>query len=408
MKKTIVILVTIIVVVLLAVVFSDFSFGKKKVDWRETYSERHTRPYGVKVFYEELSKIYDDKTLRTVYHYPNGYLYAHGEYGDGDHFAAGTYMIIGNSGYLNDGSIYSLLEFVSDGNALFLSDHYIPQELKDSLNIKVTNDDLKDSLLTLSLADKYRKTSRSNIDRVTDQSYIFQYDDETTTVLGHTEADEVKKVNFVKVAYGDGDVFIHLQPKAFTNYHLLKNEDHYKYVEGILSQLPNADIYFDSYYKYQDSTPGDSGMPDQHSNLKFLLSQPAFKWAWYLMWLLALIFIIFNGKRRQRIIQTIKPLQNTTMAFTKTIANLYYETKDHENLIRKKITYFLAKVRTDHYLDTQKLDEKFIKQLALKSNKDQEIVRRLIDYINWSRKKKLFNEGDLIQLNTLIEDFYKK
>ena len=76
-----------------------------------------------------------------------------------------------------------------------------------------------------------------------------------------------------------------------------------------------------------------------------------------------LIFILFNAKRKQRVVKVIKPLENSTIAFTKTIGNLYYETKDHNNLIDKKITYFLEFIRRKYYLDTQLLDEKFMKNL---------------------------------------------
>ena len=74
--------------------------------------------------------------------------------------------------------------------------------------------------------------------------------------------------------------------------------------------------------------------------------------------------MIFNAKRKQRIVKVVKPLENTTVAFTKTIGNLYYETKDHNNLIDKKITYFLEYIRRVYYLDTQMLNEKFIKNLT--------------------------------------------
>ena len=47
-----------------------------------------------------------------------------------------------------------------------------------------------------------------------------------------------------------------------------------------------------------------------------------------------------------------------------------YETKDHDNLIEKKITYFLEYIRRVYYLDTQILNDKFVKNLSLKSGKE--------------------------------------
>ncbi len=102
----------------------------------------------------------------------------------------------------------------------------------------------------------------------------------------------------------------------------------------------------------------------------------------------------------------IRPLENSTIAFIKTIGNLYYETKDHNNLIDKKITYFLESIRRKYYLDTQLLDEKFVKNLALKSGKDQRKTQKIINLIVHLKAKQVCNEDDLKNLNKTIEDFY--
>ena len=116
--------------------------------------------------------------------------------------------------------------------------------------------------------------------------------------------------------------------------------------------------------------------------------------------------MIFNAKRRQRIIKIIKPLQNTTVAFVKTVSNLYFETQDHKNLIHKKITYFLEKIRMDYNLDTSVLNDEFILRLASKAGKKQDVVKKLIDYINWLKPKREYTERNLITLNKFIEAFY--
>ena len=118
------------------------------------------------------------------------------------------------------------------------------------------------------------------------------------------------------------------------------------------------------------------------------------------------MFLIFNAKRRQRIVKEIKPHENTTVAFTKTIGNLYYETKDHNNLVEKKITYFLEYLRRVYFLDTQVLDERFTKLLIQKSGKDKEQIQQLVKSIVHLKAKPQCTEADLIHLNKQIEDFY--
>jgi hypothetical protein len=206
------------------------------------------------------------------------------------------------------------------------------------------------------------------------------------------------------VPFGRGNVFLHLEPKVFTNYHILK-EDRYTYVEGVLAYLPDDDVYFDSFTKIQTSYDGDV---EKESNLGWFLEQLSFKWAWYTAIIFGILFMIFNAKRRQRVIKIIQPLQNTTVAFVKTVSNLYFDTKDHKNLIDKKITYFLEKIRHDLNLNTDNLNEEFIEKLADKTGKKQEDVKKVINYINLMKSKKEFFEENLIKLNKHIEAFYSK
>ncbi|GAL68049.1 hypothetical protein JCM19301_1764 [Jejuia pallidilutea] len=118
--------------------------------------------------------------------------------------------------------------------------------------------------------------------------------------------------------------------------------------------------------------------------------------------------MVFNAKRRQRVIKIVKPLQNTSLAFVKTISNLYIETQDYKNLIDKKITYFLEKIRSDFNIDTAVLNDDFIKKLATKAGRKKEDVTQLVNYIKWLRTKNELSEESLIKLNKFIEAFYSQ
>lgn len=374
----------------------------RTIDWEESFNEKSNKPYGVSVFYKELNNLFNDQKIRTVYHQPASYLSANSEDGYGEHVAEGSYIIIGNSTYLEDDSVDELLSFVDTGNTLFISDYYFSQKIHDTLDIDidyVVNE--KDSISYQYL--KYSGIKDIAIDKNEGDNYFSRFDTINYKVLGHSKID-YKHVNFIKVPFGKGNIYLHLEPKAFTNYHLLK-EDRYKYAEGIISYLPDNDIYFDSYTKIQTGYDGDV---EKESNLGWFLEQLSFKWAWYTAVIFGLLFMIFNAKRRQRVINIIKPLQNTTVAFVKTISNLYYETQDHKNLIEKKITYFLEKIRTDLNIDTAVLNGEFIEKLAAKTGKKKTDVKKLIDLINWLRSKNEFFEENLIKLNREIEAFYLK
>ena len=97
-------------------------------------------------------------------------------------------------------------------------------------------------------------------------------------------------------------------------------------------------------------------------------------------------------------------MPNTTVDFTKTIGNLYYQEGDHDNIINKKIVYFLERIRNVYLIDTNKLDDEFIKKLHLKSGKDLSDIQRAVFLINTHRKSPHSSiEEDLIQINKAIE-----
>ena len=401
----------IIFVIIAAIIGLSYVIGirtTKIVDWEESYNEKSNKPYGVSVLYKELPKLFKDQKFKTVYHTPSNYLYANSEDSYGDHIAEGVYMIIGNSDYLEDDDIDELLLFVERGNTLFLSDYYPPNKLLDTLNLEVdyveyekkTN---KDSISKLSFKARKLQDKNSEIDKNIEDYYFSKFEGENYKSLGYAKND-TSLINFIEIPYESGTIYLHLQPRIFTNYNVLKG-DRFKYVEGVLSYLPNKTLYFDSYTKYYDTYYGDV---EEKSDLSWFMQQVSFKWAWYLALILTLLFIIFNAKRKQRIIEIIKPLENTTVAFVKTISNLYFETQDHRNLIEKKITYFLEKIRRDYNIDTSVLNDEFIDRLSSKSGKKKETIKKLINYINWLRTKNEFFEDNLLKLNKHIEEFYSK
>ena len=401
MKKTLPVLFILVALIITASVIIGVK-RTKTVDWEESFNEKSNKPYGTSILYKEIPNLFKDKKIRTIYHQPKSYLRANSEDGFGEHIAKGNYIIIGNSDYLEDDSIDELLHFVDTGNTLFISDYYFPQKLHDTLDISVDFvKNKKDSISYLYL--KHLDIHDIKLDKNSSDQYFSEYNETNSTVLGHSKID-YKHPNFLEVLFGKGKIFLHLEPKALTNYHILK-EDRYKYIEGVLSHLPNADIYFDSYTKIQTSYNSDV---EKESNLSWFMEQLSFSWAVWTAIVFGILFMIFNAKRRQRIIKIIKPLQNTTVAFVKTVSNLYFDTKDHKNLIDKKIAYFLEKIRNDLNLNTDVLDETFIETLASKTGNKKVHVKKLVNYINLMKSKNEFFEENLIKLNRYIEAFYSK
>ncbi|WP_298518488.1 DUF4350 domain-containing protein [uncultured Kordia sp.] len=405
MSKRLKIYLGILIAIIISVTFIEVS-QPTVIDWRETYNEKETNPYDLEVFYKELGIIVYDGEIKNIYRTPYEFFNDEYDWKKYEYKIEGTYMNITPDFLVDPSSIHEMLDFAAEGNTVFISAKEMPRYLRDSLGFSIKHEPRIVSEATFTFANSrlanHHVTYKKGISNV-----FFSYIDTlTTTVLGYQKFKEDPKkktyTNFIQIPIGKGSFLLHTQPATFTNYYLLKDNYH-KYTEGVLAYIPNDDIFFDSPNKIQsaDGTNNDS-------RFRFIDSQPALRWAWYLSLVFLTIFILFNIKRKQRIVKVIKPLENTTVDFTKTIGNLFYETKDHQNVAHKKITYFLEYLRTEYFMDTQVLDEKFCKRLHQKSGKSLEETERLIKLVKILKKKLFFDENDVIRITDAIEKFRKK
>ena len=102
------------------------------------------------------------------------------------------------------------------------------------------------------------------------------------------------------------------------------------------------------------------------------------------------------------------PLKNNTIAFTQTISSLYLKEQNHKNLVDKKIKYFLEKVRTKYFLDTNNLNKEFIQKLASKSGNKLQNTRYLVNTIITLDKKSECTQEELLTLHKMISIYFKK
>lgn len=395
MNKTIKIYIVFLVLLFVGIIFIDAN-RPKPIDWSPTYGINDKIPFGMYVFNEESDAVFKNQKVTKVFETAYEYFEPLYDYDSlvNTYTKKGTVLSISENYLIDDESTQEILYFVQHGNKAFISSKNFPQKLMDSLKFKYSakfeaSDSLKSWVANPKLGSK-----KYDITMGAGNTYFDKIDTLYTTVLGY-QGNKEKLVNFIKVPYGSGEFYLHTQPTAFTNYHLLK-ENHAEYASKVLSYIDNEDIFW--------MIKSQSGIVVSSSPLRYILSQPALKWAMYISLIGILIFIIFTAKRKQRIIPIIKPLPNTTVDFTKTIGNLYFQEGNHDNIIEKKIIYFLEKIRTEYLLDTVILDDVFIKKLHQKSAKKLEDIERVVYLINQHRKNyHQAIESDLIALNTAIE-----
>ena len=386
-----------IIVVLIVIIITIDSSKPKPVNWEPTYSIKDKIPFGLYILNEEIPTMFQDQKIFRLNTTPYEYFVDQYDYDTERYLTDGTFMMISDEYTIDTESTNEILYFVEHGNTAFISSNSFPETLLDSLGFNYNGSyAVKDTLPSWVVNPKLGNAPYNLISN-SGTNYFSKIDTLKTTVLGYQKTHNEKLVNFIKIPYGKGVFYLHTQPVAFTNFQLLKN-DNYQYAEKVLSYIPKGTIHWALKNQY--------GEDISDSPLRFIFSQPPLKWAWYLFIIGMLLFMIFNAKRRQRIIPEIKPLENTTVDFVKTIGNLYFQEGDYDTIIEKKIIYLLARIRQDYLMDTNVLDAEFIKKLQHKSGKNPEDIKQLFYLITNHRKKHHQSvEHDLIELNKAIEKF---
>ncbi|MBL4669854.1 MAG: DUF4350 domain-containing protein [Flavobacteriales bacterium] len=362
----------------------------KPVNWMESYSQQDKVPYGCFILKDLMPDLFPNQTIIE------SKLPAYNQLKDQKNT---NYIIINNTFKADKLDAEKLLKFVSNGNNVFIAANHFEGKFAEILSIKTKfgYDYLdNDTITTINLTNKhlnYKKGYSYNAHQFPN-CYFTSIDSNYTTVLGE---DKKGNINFIKVTYGEGNIYINTLPKAFTNYYLTDSVN-YDYAFRALSYLPNQTIIWDEYYK--------AGRRMVSSPIRYILGEPALKMAYLVLIFSLLVYIIFNVKRKQRIIPVIEPLKNVTVGFVDVVGTLYYQNKNHYNLAEKKITYFLDFVRTNYLLKTNKLNADFIWSLTKKSGVTELEVNKLIGCI--ASIKKGMSEQELIKLNKLITEFHQQ
>lgn len=393
-------------------------YKPKPIDWTQTYSSKDKIPYGCELLYKLLPEVFRNQKIsdRKVPIY--GKNASHTKYQNSNYIYVYQYFRVDSV------SRAKLLDYVQQGNNAFIAaeDFY---GLNDTLHFETDYlQNFSKDTLTINFENLRLKTK--NAFRYHHQSvsayFSLKYKKDSSTKIVATNAtvlgkNQGGKPNFIKIPFGKGSFYLSSVPKAFSNFYLLK-DNNADYAFKALSYLPENPIFWDEYVNIigfgkanrsilkSKNAKGEDDIDT--SPFKFIVSQPALKWAYFITLATLLIYLIFEGKRTQRIIPIIEIPKNTSLAFVETIGALYYNQKDHKSISEKKIAYLLAYIRNKFHLKTRVLDQEFREDLSRKSNLAILEINELFDYVDSFEAREKVEEKDLIKLNKYIEDFYKK
>jgi hypothetical protein len=364
----------------------------KPIDWSFNFSAGSKIPYGCYVLRDVLTSSKPQADIRdnlsTLYE----------SLSDTNRYNE-NFLIITDEFKPDSLDISKLLDYVNRGNTVFISSLNFSKKFSDTLKFKT---DISTEMPNLKSKNKQQFNFTNpglaskygyGYEHLTNVSYFSKFDTVNSIVLGQ---DSYNRVHFIKVSFGKGVLYLHTLPLIFSNYSVLYDNREYPF--KTLSYITGHAIVWDEYYKPESSRAfGKSNSP-----LRYILSQASLRTSYYLLLFTVLLYMIYEGKRRQRIIPIYQKPKNTSKEFVEIVSRLYLSRGDNKNLAEKKILYFYDYISSVYYLKPDENDAKFQHQFAEKSGLTLEKVKQLCNAIIQVKNKKSISDTDLTRFVTLL------
>ncbi|MFN4146251.1 MAG: DUF4350 domain-containing protein [Runella sp.] len=381
--------------VALMVAYGLFEYYRPKpLDWSPTYSNKDKIPFGSKALFELLPEVFPTQPVQSLR------LPIYNQLTEHTLPPKSNYVFVCQSFEINHNDRQLLLDYVKKGNHAFISAYDFSDSLLNPLGVKaeLKAPTLRDTALVMNFTSPDFRQNNGYVFSQDDGRNYFKIlkSDHVTTLAQNARNEPI----FVKVKYGKGAFLLHNLPLALTNYYVLKPETS-DFAFKSLSYLPVAPMFWDEYLK--QGRFGD----DERSPLRYILTQPPLRWAYYLSLFGLLLYAIFAGKRTQRAIPLIEPPQNTSLEFVRTIGQMYYQQGNHGLIAEKKIQYLMMYIRERFGLKFQEFDEELKHELLQRTGLSKLDIELLFGEIAHAQRWHSLSEYELLSLNRRIEEFYK-
>lgn len=365
----------------LVLLLSAELFLPKPVSWMKTFSSDDKIPYGTYLFKHALThqEPVDRRITRESF-------YEMADSLNTDILSISRTMANGQD------DLEALIEFVRSGNNAVIAANNFGKEW-DSIGISTTD------LLQLALVEDANPIApdstevlfdgREIVFMAEDNAHVFSHDSTWQVIARHSDGEPV----VIKRTFLKGQLLLTSNPYIFTNYYLLRDNSIPNY---LLGHLDPTFTWTELYSR---------GRAEPQTPIRYILTQPALKWAYYITILTLLVMVVFEAKRKQRAIPLMTLPRNDSLDFAKTVGNLYYEQRNHRKVADKMIAYVLEHIRSSYFLSTSELDDEFYRLLAHKSGQPLMNIESLFTLISIIHTSDEIEEDQLMDLNTKIEAF---
>jgi hypothetical protein len=368
-------------------------FKPTPTNWTPTYLAEDKIPFGTYILRQRITDVLPSTTVKTV----KGAVYnnlSERPAGKSNYFIIGSVVTIDKLDY------QQMVKYMEAGNHILIAAYQIRGILEDTLKLKITAD------FSFQNKRKYPiNFVNPNLERELDYyfdkgisgQYFSKLDTVKAIVLGQKQNNNA---NFIQYKYGKGSLMILPNPQLLTNYSLLR-EDGADYAAKVFSYLPKAEtLLWDEHFTRKNG--------NDSSILRVLFKYDQLRWAYYIALLSLIVFVLYEIKRRQRIIPVIERPKNSSVEFVNVVGRVYYQQRNNRDIAEKKIAYLLEYIRNKYRLKTIDLNQEFRSALINKSGATADVIDDILDQIKFIKAGQMVRDDQLIRLNKNIEEFYRQ
>ncbi|QPH38288.1 DUF4350 domain-containing protein [Pedobacter endophyticus] len=306
-----------------------------------------------------------------------------------------AYLIVAQTANISKVDFEQMKKFMRAGNSIFIAS-YDFGKMAEELKLR-TAQTMSMERPSLNFTNEALKTEANyGFERGIGGQYFSQIDSTRAIVLG---VNQQQKANFVKYPFGKGALYLIAEPGFYTNFTLL-NKYGAEYAAKTLSYIQKSnELILDQYFATKKNETTDI--------LRVFFKHPELRWAYYLSIFGLIIFVLYDIKRKQRIIPVADPLKNSSVDFVNVVGSVYYHERNNLDIALKKINYFLAFLRGRYYIKTNDIDASFAQLLIEKTGINEPSAKTLTNYFMQIPQMSDLSDHQLIGLNESIEQFYK-
>jgi hypothetical protein len=384
--------------------------SKKKFDWNEYYNLDSAKPYSLNYFYKLLKNHYGSDSVDVSFK-------SYSKLPVGEHVSL---IISGISWQPGTEEASELAHWVARGHDVLIIQKSIPSEFAE-----LVWDTSTCGLNTfLNAGYYYKKSARAkhfHTSLSTDSSVVFDFrvadslqiydfgcfDSSffcSRSPLVPLAALDEHYVNFVSLTHGKGRVFFHISPVMFSNY-ALSNFNRFRYAENCVSYLSGSKIIIDQGHQFPPAESQGPKAPE--SPFEFILSHEALRSAFYLLLILAAVYILMNARRNQRIIPVLEPPVNSSLEFLQATGRIYFLNRDHAGLLALQSRFLLQFIRNRYHIHAKNMSELNIDELARRSGVSKSFLQEFLQEYQRLYVYVRLSDKDIAGFYKLLNHFYK-